>query len=754
MNCTLERLVCAKLASRRGRRGRRIWALEGLEERTLLSGNPTLFTVTDLSNSAADTGSLPYAIIQANANTNPAGSLIEFDPALYSSPQTIALANTLELSETAGPELIDGPGAGMVTISGNDAVRVFQVDSGTMAMISGLTVSSGLAPQNGAIGEGGGIYNAGTLVVRNATISDCSALPGYGGGIYNAGTLSLDDSTITGNRTIFSGGGIWNDSGRTMTIANSTISDNSTTSFGGGIFNDGTLSIGNSTLSGNSTGDDAGAIENGVDGTLTITSSTLAGNSSTNGVGGIGNAGSLTVMDSIFDNPGGNAGNSLTAPGPITSGGHNLFSDAPAFAVDPTDLINTDPLLGPLADNGGPTQTMALLPGSPAIDAGVSVPGVTTDQRGIPRSLGSAPDIGAFESRGFTLTIASGDDQATAPLSAFPAPVVVVVASPFGEPVAGGQILFDAPTAGASADLAHNPVPIDSNGQASVNAVANGLGGTYTVTAQAPGANTVASTLTNEVIEVIPPTVVGLQDVGVRHQPTTLVLTFSQPMDSARAEDPANYRLVSAGPDHRLGTRDDRVIRVRWARYDAASQSVTLRLMPGQPRPRTLWLTVAGTSPGGLTNADGTPLAGVGTGGAGGDRAVPFNLKALQRPMRIGLLPDGGFETSRALARNQARTLLAGDPALAPWRITAGSVNVQTYWPAAEGMQTLDLNGVSPGTIEQSFATIPGQVYQLLFDYANNPDDGAGTATAAVTVTGDGEDAAEPGDRSCGLDPE
>ena len=109
------------------------------------------------------------------------------------------------------------------------------------------------------------------------------------------------------------------------------------------------------------------------------------------------------------------------------------------MALDPTDLINTDPLLGPLADNGGPTFTQALLPGSPAIDAGVAVAGVTTDQRGVPRPQGTAPDIGAFESRGFTLAVVSGDDQSAPAGSAFPAPLVVRVASPFGEPVAGGR---------------------------------------------------------------------------------------------------------------------------------------------------------------------------------------------------------------------------------------------------------------------------------------------------------------------------
>ena len=93
--------------------------------------------------------------------------------------------------------------------------------------------------------------------------------------------------------------------------------------------------------------------------------------------------------------------------------------------------------------------------------------------------------------------------------------------------------------------------------------------------------------------------------------------------------------------------------------------------------------------------------------------------------MRLGLLPDGGFETPRALGRSKARTLSAGDRALGAWQITTGSVNVQRYWPATQRRQTLDLNGVAPGTIEQSFATAPGQLYQLVFDWANNPDDRA-----------------------------
>src|SRR5262249_11183309 len=162
-----------------------------------------------------------------------------------------------------------------------------------------------------------------------------------------------------------------------------------------------------------------------------------------------------------------------------------------------TDLVNTDPLLGPLADNGGPALTMALLPGSPAIDAGISINGVTTDQRGVPRPQGIAPDIGAFESRGFTPAIVSRDNQLARYGATSPESLTVGVTSPFGEPVAGGRVTFAAPTARASAVLSTDPAIIDANGEAAVTARANGNGGAYAVTARTSGAMGVAFTLTN-----------------------------------------------------------------------------------------------------------------------------------------------------------------------------------------------------------------------------------------------------------------
>ena len=154
----------------------------------------------------------------------------------------------------------------------------------------------------------------------------------------------------------------------------------------------------NCTISGNS-GVYAGGVSFG--GTLvTIAYCTISGNSGE--VGGIAfSGGHLMMTDSLI---GGNSGSSLSlgSSGAVLLS-HNLFSDSPGVVLDSTNLINTDPLLGPLTDNGGPTQTMALLPGSPAIGAGTAVAGVTTDQRGVARPT-VAPDIGAYQSAFSELT--------------------------------------------------------------------------------------------------------------------------------------------------------------------------------------------------------------------------------------------------------------------------------------------------------------------------------------------------------------
>ena len=146
--------------------------LEGLENRTLLSGSPTIYTVdltSDTGTGSDNKGDLLYCITQANANANTAGSEIEFAPTVFqvATQQSITLSATLVLSETAGPEVLDGPGASDLKITGNDTVEVFSVSSDTTATLSGLTIWGGMTNQSG-----GGINNQGTLTVTSCDISE------------------------------------------------------------------------------------------------------------------------------------------------------------------------------------------------------------------------------------------------------------------------------------------------------------------------------------------------------------------------------------------------------------------------------------------------------------------------------------------------------------------------------------------------------------------------------------------------------
>jgi hypothetical protein len=190
----------------RPRRGRRPWLVEGLEDRLLLSGSPTIYTVNSTGNSTTgtgDSGTLPYVIGQANANTNTAGSEIQFDPTVFASPQTITLASTLELSKTAGPEVIDGPGASIVTVSGDNAVEVFSVTSGVTASLKGLTISGGRASRGGGLSVVGGTVSLTNVSVINNHAVGADGATGEaggsarGGGIYlNGGSLTLKDDTV------------------------------------------------------------------------------------------------------------------------------------------------------------------------------------------------------------------------------------------------------------------------------------------------------------------------------------------------------------------------------------------------------------------------------------------------------------------------------------------------------------------------------------------------------------------------------
>lgn len=277
---------------------------------------------------------------------------------------------------------ITGVDVANTIIDGGALDRVFHIIAGTVEL-SGLTIRNG-SPD----GAGGGIANSGDLTLINTLVSDNKA-ECCGGGISNNATLTLNNSTVSSNTTIHSrgsgaGGGIYNGGG-TLILNSSTISGNSAVAFGGGIAN----------------GTDGSGSRSG---TLILNNSTVSGNSAVGFGGGIATLGvaATKLKNTIVANN--TAGGDCGGPKAITSLGHNLDSDSTCNLTDTTDLPNTNPNLGPLQDNGGPTSTHALLFSSPAIghipasectkDEGNPV---TTDQRSVTRPQGTACDIGAFE---------------------------------------------------------------------------------------------------------------------------------------------------------------------------------------------------------------------------------------------------------------------------------------------------------------------------------------------------------------------
>ncbi len=375
------------------------------------------------------------------------------------------------------------------TISGNTA------PSGGGLQIGGATLTNCNISGNTA-SNGGGLCTArGTNLLTNCTVSGNSATNGgNGGGLFTAGgTTTLTNCTVSGN----SGGGL--DNQGTTTLINCTVSGNS----GGGLDNQGTTTLINCTVSGNSAHIGGGLYNAG---TTTLTNCTVSGNTGTDGSGGIYVSGTATLNNTIVAGNTDSSGASDIGGAGTVSGSNNLIgtggSGGLSNGVDGNLVGATNPGLAPLGNYGGPTETMALLPGSAAIGAGTAGSGVTTDQRGAPRPTSGATDIGAFESSGFTITVTSGSGQSTGVLTAFPAPLVVTVtANNPSEPVAGGLVTFTPPPSGASATLSGSPATIGATGTASVTAMANATVGTYAVTASASGATSASYSLTNQMIQ-------------------------------------------------------------------------------------------------------------------------------------------------------------------------------------------------------------------------------------------------------------
>jgi beta-glucanase (GH16 family) len=331
------------------------------------------------------------------------GGTIFADPALAGG----AIMLTTGPLVPAGDVTVDASAAPGLTLDGAGSDRVLIIDAGLTVNLSYLTISNGFGWQ-----LAGGIFNNGTLLLDHVTVSnnlmatDAGDFWQGGAGIYNGegANLVLMDSTVSNNSAGWSGGGIYSFFGTTTTIIRSTVSGNLSNDVGGGLRLLGDAYIVNSTISGNeATGWYGGALFL-TDGTVEIVNSTVVDNVSPPWAPAAMFVGTFTDSSASM-----NLVNSIVAQNlsegcflaPFGSGfvalnsiGHNVFSDATCFPVASDQVVGAA-AVGPLADNGGPTLTHALLSGSPAIDTADTAVCPTTDQRGVARD--AACDVGAVE---------------------------------------------------------------------------------------------------------------------------------------------------------------------------------------------------------------------------------------------------------------------------------------------------------------------------------------------------------------------
>ena len=449
-----------------------------LAQRTTAKGNRPATTITVTNGNDSGPGSLRQALADATD-----GDTINFDASVGSVTLTTAeLAITKNVTLSGAPQMVT------VARASQTEFRIFHVLPGHSVEIDGLTISGGhitggngggilndnstltiahCTVQANAIASfsgnnfGGGIHNSGTMTLNQVIVNNNNAPPPAipsGGGISNTGTMIIIAGTVQGNMGFFSGGGIYNTG--MLTITGSTILNNQLGNpghfggSGGGIVNYGTMTIQDSTISGNTAlgGDLQGGDGGGISGdNNTITNSTITGNSAHHGGGiaGGGNIAHTTFSTNSATIAGGalyltsslELGNTILKAGTsgvnifnnggtVTSHGYNVCSDnGSGFLNGPGDQINTDPMLGPLQNNGGPTFTHALLPGSPAIDAGDPnfTPPPYYDQRGpvFWRVRNGRIDSGSFEVQAAT----TPSPTPTATASPTPTPTATATAT-------------------------------------------------------------------------------------------------------------------------------------------------------------------------------------------------------------------------------------------------------------------------------------------------------------------------------------
>ena len=377
----------------------------GAPSEIILPGGTYLLTIAGSLNASATSGDLdltcPITIVGAGAaatiiDAHGLGDRVFDVPAGASSnPLAVSLSG---LTVTGGTAL--DPSTSSTAEDDGGGMRL---GVNTVATIDSCVFSDNQAPQASGFGQGGAIASSGALDIRNSRFERNSA-SNSGGAIFQSGSLAsaaIQDTTFDGNQATGAGGAI--DSSTTLTIDRSTFSNNVAKNSAGNLGHGGaidswsgcTLALTNCTLSGNQSVY-GGAISNY--GSFVIQSSTIAGNQAYEGGGIYGGGASAKIENSIIaENTASYFGADLVDS--FVSLGHNIVSSTSGNSGFGAagDQLNVDPLLAPLANNGGPTQTRALLVGSSAIDAANPLSAPAVDQRGVARPFGAGPDIGAFE---------------------------------------------------------------------------------------------------------------------------------------------------------------------------------------------------------------------------------------------------------------------------------------------------------------------------------------------------------------------
>jgi len=354
--------------------------------------------------SATGLCTLRAAIMEANALAGPDTIVVAsgtYTLTLQGAGENAAATGDLDIT---GNLVLNGFGAQTTIIDAAGIDRAFEVHPGATVTIHAVTVRGG---NPGAGVSGGGILNRGTLTLSDSIVT-ANTGGNFGGGIHNLGTMTVTAVTVRNNATVGSnlsggGGGLFNEGSLQMNAV--TVSGNTTQGRGGGIYNlDQALTLVNSTVSGNGALNGGGLFNR--NGAVQSTNTAIVLNTASDNGGGLWNfAGTATLSNTLL------SANTAATPadncaGTIASSGHNLSSDASCAFAAGTDFNSTGALLGALANNGGPTETHALLAGSPAIDAGSC--SVAADQRGVSRPQGPACDIGPYEASRSCVTAPAG----------------------------------------------------------------------------------------------------------------------------------------------------------------------------------------------------------------------------------------------------------------------------------------------------------------------------------------------------------